>query len=87
MKKRLLMIICAAFIAAPATAANLQNKDNASYKLTITSKGGTTSSTIHPTSVRQSICYACTIDVKGVGKVTVTDANTAVIKNGKISLQ
>jgi len=69
------------------SAASLQNRDSSSYDIRVKSSSSTSSSSINGGTVKSSICSSCEIEVKGVGTVSISGSDKAVIKNGDISVR
>lgn len=76
--------IVATLVSTTANAASLQNKDSRSYDIKV--KGSSTMSTsIQSGTIKNNICSSCKIIVEGVGEISVSGSDRAVIKNGKLS--
>ncbi|MDQ6968117.1 MAG: hypothetical protein Q9M14_05470 [Mariprofundaceae bacterium] len=85
MKKIFIASLLLAFVVPAANAASLQNKDSSSYDIRV--KGNSTSTgSINGGTIKNNICSSCDIEVKGVGSVSISGSDKAVIKNGNISV-
>ena len=85
MKTTAISMIALFALASTASAASLQNKDSKSYDIKVKGSSSTMSTTIQSGTTKGSICSSCKITVSGVGEITVSGSDRAVIKNGKLS--
>ena len=85
MKTTAISVFALFALASTASAASLQNKDSKSYDIKVKGSSSTMSTTIQAGTTKGSICSSCTITVSGVGQITVSGSDRAVIKNGKLS--
>lgn len=61
---------------------------NEKYKIIASSKSMTVILTIPPKTKVPCLCTSgCTVDIVGIGEITINDQHTAVIKDGKIKIQ
>ena len=75
------------FLAATATAGDLRNEDGRRYEVKVYEGSTTRNTWIDGNSTTLSICSNCEIEVVGVGKIKISGAERAVIKNGKLMKQ
>jgi hypothetical protein len=73
--------------AASAAAGDLRNEDGRRYEVKIHESSTTRHSSVEANTTMMSICGSCEIEVGGVGRVKISGAERAVIKNGKLSKQ
>jgi hypothetical protein len=85
MKRTALVLTALLAVTSTASAASLQNKDSKSYDIKVKGSSSTMSTNIQAGTTKGSICSSCTITVSGVGEITVSGSDRAVIKNGKLS--
>jgi hypothetical protein len=74
-------------LAASAAAADLRNEDGRRYEVRIHESSTTRNTWIDGNSTALSICGSCEIEVVGLGKIRLSGAERAIIKNGKLFKQ
>ena len=91
MKKKIGLItnFLAVFLipAASVSAGDLRNEDGRRYEVKIHESSTTRNTWIDGNSTTLSICSNCEIEVVGVGRIRISGAERAVIKNGKLMKQ
>jgi hypothetical protein len=75
------------FLTLSAAAGDLRNEDGRRYEVKVHESSTTRNTWIDGNSSVPSICRSCEIEVVGIGKIKISSAEHAVIKNGKLSKQ
>ena len=88
MKTLALATAALAFVAAPAAATSLINKDSTSYDIAVSSGGGTMKTSINGKTTKSGVCSSsastCKIEVEGVGYIEVSGSDDVVIEDGDL---
>jgi len=91
MKKKIGLItkFAAVFLllAGVVSAGDLRNEDGKRYEVKIHESSTTRNTWIDGNSTALSICGSCEIEVVGLGKIRLSGAERAIIKNGKLFKQ
>ena len=73
--------------AAGVAAGDLRNEDGKRYEVKVHESSTTRNTSIEPNTTMLSICGSCEIEVVGIGRIKISGAERAVIKNGRLSKQ
>ena len=74
-------------LAASISAGDLRNEDGRRYEVKVYESSTTRNTSIEPNTTMMSICGSCEIEVVGIGKIRISGAERAIIKNGKLFKQ
>lgn len=88
MKKIVIALGIVLLSATSAFAVELENRDEQSHQITVTTEGGNTEEITLEAGASQAVCQStCQIDVEGIGSINATTPEDSfVIEEGKISV-
>jgi len=75
------------FLAGVVAAGDLRNEDSRRYEVKVHESSTTRNTWIDGNSTVLSICSNCEIEVVGIGRIKISAAERAVIKNGRLVKQ